>query len=187
MQVNNNTQSPNFGMALRINPKATENLKKCSIETIKKLQEAGEELKDTKFYHVAVDENLGCKIESEGKPYFGLFEDEENRITTSYGTKKEKDTNVTADNIIMIKQGNTSLGGVGKYIPYMESKPTYNAWGYNAYNQVGDIKQLSTIAKLLDKAAVAKYKEECAAAILKKAKEQEVSNAVDDLMKNYTK
>lgn len=54
MQINNNVQSPNFGMALKINPGARKALKECSLETVQNLQKAAEDLKDTKLFHVKV-------------------------------------------------------------------------------------------------------------------------------------
>ena len=60
MQVNNNVQSPNFGMALKLQKGSKEALKKLPMETIEKLQKAGEDLKDTqleilKYCDVLVD------------------------------------------------------------------------------------------------------------------------------------
>ena len=46
MQINNNVQSPNFGMALKISKGAKKALENCSNETIEELQKAGEALKD---------------------------------------------------------------------------------------------------------------------------------------------
>ena len=62
MQINNNYSSPNFGMALRISKGARKALENASFDEIEALEKAGKELKDTKFYHVAVDENLKCNL-----------------------------------------------------------------------------------------------------------------------------
>ena len=55
MQINNNMNSnPNFGMALKVSKGAREILENASDQTIKDLAKAGEELKDTKFWHLNV-------------------------------------------------------------------------------------------------------------------------------------
>ena len=48
MQIRNNLQSPNFGMALKIKQEAIESLRKAPLDNIIKLNKAGEELKDFK-------------------------------------------------------------------------------------------------------------------------------------------
>lgn len=57
MQVNNNVQSPNFGMALKIKPSATEYLTKESKNTLDTLGKLGEEFKDYKHWDLVVDNN----------------------------------------------------------------------------------------------------------------------------------
>lgn len=57
MQISNNMQSPNFGMALRIKSSALDSLKDMSRSDVEKLQKAGEALKDTKYYHLLIGEN----------------------------------------------------------------------------------------------------------------------------------
>ena len=47
MQVNNNVQSPNFGMALKIKCTAKD-LENAGAQVIERLGKAGEELADTK-------------------------------------------------------------------------------------------------------------------------------------------
>ena len=48
MQINNNVQSPNFGMALKISKGAKKALENCSNETIEELQKLKDEIKDLK-------------------------------------------------------------------------------------------------------------------------------------------
>ena len=64
MQINNNYSSPNFGMALRIKPEAMEALKKAPMETLETLEKIGDNLKDTKYYHMEILENLEPRITS---------------------------------------------------------------------------------------------------------------------------
>lgn len=56
MQVNNNV-SPNFGMALKIKPSATDYLKTQSKATLETLGKLGEEFKDYKHWDLEVDGN----------------------------------------------------------------------------------------------------------------------------------
>ena len=65
MQINNNYSSPNFGMALRIKPEAMEALKKAPMETLETLEKIGDNLKDTKYYHMEILENLEPRITSQ--------------------------------------------------------------------------------------------------------------------------
>ena len=58
MQVNNST-SPSF-RALIIEQGARNSLKECNMSQLTKVQEAGNLLKDTKFYNVRIDEKLKC-------------------------------------------------------------------------------------------------------------------------------
>ena len=60
MQINK-TNSPSFN-ALKISPKAAENLKKCDIETLKKIEKAGRDLANTKFVDMTISENLWCRL-----------------------------------------------------------------------------------------------------------------------------
>lgn len=70
MQINNNTSSPNFGMALKIKSSAMESLKKAPMETLESLEKIGADLKDTKYYHLEIGENLAPKITS---PYANKY------------------------------------------------------------------------------------------------------------------
>ena len=65
MQINNNYSSPNFGMALRIKPEAMEALKKAPMETLETLEKIGDNLKDTKYYHMEILKNLEPRITSQ--------------------------------------------------------------------------------------------------------------------------
>ena len=57
MQVNNN-YSPNFGMALRIDPKAAGKLRGQTMEYLQTLKKAGEECATHKHVDLLLDENL---------------------------------------------------------------------------------------------------------------------------------
>lgn len=71
MQVNKiSNNAASFGMALKITPAAKEALQNTTLETIQKLQKAGEELKDTKFYNLEIGEKLTPRIDS---PYANSY------------------------------------------------------------------------------------------------------------------
>ena len=72
MQINNNYSSPNFGMALKIKPEAMQALKKAPIETLETLEKIGDNLKDTKFYHLEIGEQASPRITS---PYANKYSD----------------------------------------------------------------------------------------------------------------
>lgn len=184
MQVNNNMQSQNFGMALRIKPGARKALEECSMDTIKTVQKAGEDLKNTKFFHVTIDET-GCKLESDKDAYFGLFKN--NEYKTHYGEKKEAGKMVTADNIIMIENENGStIAGVGRYVPYGKTEPFYNTWdALGSINDVKDVPVLSKLAKILDSVAIEKYNEQLAGKTAAELEKAEVSKAVGSLLDTF--
>lgn len=54
MQINNNPSVQNFGMALKIKPEALDVLKKKSPEYLKRVAQAGEDLKDTKYWDLEI-------------------------------------------------------------------------------------------------------------------------------------
>lgn len=74
MQIYNNYPSPNFGMALKIRPEAMEALKKAPMKTLESLEEIGNDLKDTKFYHLEIGEDIEPKITSSFAKYAGFFQ-----------------------------------------------------------------------------------------------------------------
>ncbi len=185
MQINNNVQSPNFGMALKISKGAKKALENCSNETIEELQKAGEALKDTKFFHVKIDDNLGAKIDSDENAYFGFFKTDE-YFANRNGVHKFGGKEVPDERIIMIENDRGTIAGVGRYVPYNETKPFYNTWGVlGAYKNVNDIKYLAKIAKILDSAAVSKYTQGVEQAALENAEKAKVSQAVSKLLDTY--
>lgn len=163
MQINNNYSSPNFGMALKISKGAKKALENASLDEIKALQKAGEDLKDTKFYHVSVDENLKCKLQADKNAYFGRFDT--NMYGTRYGSEKNSQgLSETARNIIIIHGKRSSSGsgvdlfGIARY--ENEGKPVFNVWnsGY-VLNGIDSLGGLTTAAKILDGVAADKYAE----------------------------
>ena len=172
MQIINNVQSPNFGMALKINKWAKKDLCKMSMKTIQDLQKAGEELKDTKYYHVVVDNNLEVGIKADKDAYFGPFK------------TKDYQAILYSDNDLRIRDNTEiySLYGVSRMFLDGSPNPIFCAWGPegSCYN-VLQIKSLTKIVKILDDAAVAKYAELDA----KMAEQAKVSGAVDKLLDTF--
>ena len=60
MQINN-SNSLSFN-ALKISPRAAESLRKCDVSTLKKVEQAGRDLANTKFVDVTISENLWCRV-----------------------------------------------------------------------------------------------------------------------------
>lgn len=161
MQINNNSSSQNFGMALKISKGARKALQNASLTEISNLQKAGEELKDTKFYHVAVDENLKCTLKADKDAYFDRFETPE--FITRYGTtRNSQGLTEQARNILLISKKNaynsSDLCGVARY--EKDGEPVFNVWG-NGYvlNNLDSIEQLAKATKILDGVAIDKYAE----------------------------
>lgn len=79
MQIMNNPNIPSskqasFGMALKITKPAMDALEKSSMETINKLAKIGEDLADTKYYHLEIGKDLKPRIDSiYANSYVGEF------------------------------------------------------------------------------------------------------------------
>ena len=189
MQVSNNVQSPNFGMALRINKNAQKALKELPFKTIEELQKAGEELKDTAFYHVGIfekDGKLSAALESDKDAYFGLFKDRNGYSATRNGRTKENGKEVIDDRIIMIARGGDDLYGVARYLPQGETTPFYNTWGlFGSLNSPTSVSHLAKVAKLLDGVAQEKYAEKEAQMAKEILEKEKVVSAVDNLMDKF--
>lgn len=187
MQINNNVQSPNFGMALKISKGAKEALKDLPMETIKDLQKAGEELKNTQFYHVKVNDELKAAITADKDAYFGQFQKlESGHSATRNGITKTNGKEVPDERKIMIDNEHGTIAGVARYVPYGETEPFFNAWGpVGAYNTVGDVPQLANLAKILDTAAAEQYSKNLQKTINSNIEKDKVSKAVDGLLDTF--
>lgn len=186
MQINNNCSSPNFGMALRISKGARKALENASFDEIEALEKAGKELKDTKFYHVAVDENLKCNLQANNNAYFGRFYT--NRLLTRYGTIKNKEglTEIARNKIIISGRppmgSDADLYGVARY--EHEGKPVFNVWdGDYALNDISNLDQLTSVTKILDGVAAEKYAE--ATSKTSQAARAKKNEAIENLLDSY--
>ena len=74
MQINNVTQSPNFGR-LVITKEAHPALKRCPTKLLEKLNEVGADLRSsTEYIDIEVGKDLSCKLKGIKDAYFGVFE-----------------------------------------------------------------------------------------------------------------
>lgn len=173
-----NVQSPSFGM-LRAKAAlpALRDSSTCTSKVVNQLSEAFDALKDTKFFHLEVGENLGCRIVGAKDAYFGPKSFERAKLGTS-------------DNVVMVqnalgleiykisKQDRTIdkefYGDLYKkdykeyeaYDEYNDKEswfPVYGRWGL-AFNTVDNLSTLVNKALQLDKVAVEKYNTEQKAA-----------------------
>lgn len=178
MQINNNPSVQNFGMALRVDKTARKVLEGQTPEMIESIVKAGRELADTKLYHVEIGADSVPKIVADKDAYFG--------VCNQAGLPKL--TRGAEENIVMINNDNgVATAGVARYVPYGQSVPFFNVWGtFNRpYNTLMDVERLASVAKALDKVAVAKYAEDLAKAEAEAAKAAEVSKAVDSLLNEF--
>lgn len=174
MQINNVT-SPNF-KALNIHPEAKAALKQCDMLQLTKIQEAGNLLKDTQFYNVAIDKHLNCSLEIAKDKFndffFGWFKPSE-----FWGEIKKGDGNVLLFDGLY---GISKLGGTF-------GKPAFNMWDFEGKPlTIKSIDSISKIAKELDIESVKRYKETVAAEEARKKSEVEINNKVDELLKEFS-
>lgn len=186
MQISNNYTSPNFGMALKISKGARKALESASLDEIEALEKAGKELKDTKFYHVAVDENLKCNLQANNNAYFGKFYT--NMFLTRYGTIKNKEglTEIARNKIIISGRppmgSDTDLYGIAKN--EINGKPVFNVWdGDYALNDISNLEQLTSLTKILDGVAVQKYAE--ATSKTSQAARSKENEAIEKLLDSF--
>lgn len=197
MEIRNNVQSPNFGMAFKINnvkgmPKALEKLPEKAIAS---LQEAGKILgkegdeKATKYYHVVVDlDNSGnpiVRLEADRDAYFGIFRHSMEDGSTYVGTPGVN------ENIIMLSKDygeyvGPYMAGVARYMSDGEVKPRFNAWIYSSLSCPEDASDLAEIAKILDSVAAQKAYGKSQVATQEAAKAEKISTDVANLMKDYS-
>lgn len=194
MQVNNNIQSPNFGMALKIEKGARKALQNCSLETLKDLERAGADLKNTKFYHVNVDDNLCCTLEGNKNAYWGPF-----RVADNYSVYLTEHNLERKDALIFkIPKLNVFDVGVTRICSETDAKPTYKLWGWDKYyEKPEDILRLTHVARVLDEVetnlqngimkvingiAVKKDDEVAVQTLLKQQKQAHVTKTIDNLI-----
>lgn len=192
MEVRNNVQSPNFGMALRIpkTQKMADALNELPKETLKEIIKAGEilgregEENATKFYHVKINEDLSCKLEADKDAFFGLFKTD--KYFSHYGQEIEKGQPVTSKRVIMISNNVGDIAGVARYVPLGETQPFFNVWGaVNGYSSINDITPLTKVAKILDDVAAEKAYQKTLKLADDAAEKAEKSKLTGNILDNY--
>lgn len=92
MQIQNNVNAPKFGMAMKIKPEAKPALEKASKRTLETLGKIGEDLKDTKYWHLSIGKDLVPTVEDQyiGR-YTGSFSASQNLFQKEFYNLKTKD------------------------------------------------------------------------------------------------
>ncbi len=155
MQINNNSSSQNFGMALKIKPEAMESLKKSSMNKLEVLGKIGEELKDTKFYNLEVGKDFAPRITSPyANKYVKSFEVENPAVRKSVSDSPE------FLNFKTVWDG-TEVSGLKKGDAF-NSCITYESKeaALDAYNRINSkettLEKAAELTKELDKAEIRK-------------------------------
>lgn len=182
MQVNNVQQSPNFGMALRIkSPKETAKaLKELPMDVIKSYQKAGEELKDTKFYHVEVGPDLKPQLVSEKGAFWGPTVDRYcgRRITR---LSREND-NLGVGNVYGVSRlygGDVAEDGMVHHNVWTDCGAVTD--GKNMFS----MGSLADVAKTLDAAAIDYANKEAAKKAAEEAAKTRAALEVDELISKF--
>lgn len=180
MQINNNSSSQNFGMALKIKPEAMESLKRASINQLEVLSKIGDDLKDTKVYNLEVGKDLAPRITSPyANKYVKSFEVENPAVRKSVSDSPE------FLNFKTVWDG-TELSGLKKGDAYnscisYESKEA----ALDAYNRINskttNLEKAAELTKELDNAAVRKAN----IAEAKKQAAQAVEDKANDLFSRF--
>ena len=173
MQVNKiSNNAASFGMALKITPAAREALQKTTMETIEKLQKAGEELKDTKFYHLEIGKNISPRIDSKyAASYVAPFKvqkprDEFLNIETIWDGTEVYD----------FKRGMKHTAA----IKFENKAAAMEAYG-KLKNMTSDFDKAVELTKLFDKRAIQRETRELA----EKEREQKIIAAANKLMEQF--
>ncbi|MCI1273794.1 MAG: hypothetical protein LKG27_05095 [Clostridiaceae bacterium] len=172
MKIDNINQSTNFGMALRINPSAQKALENAPLDTIKSLQRAGEELKDTKFCDLEIGENLTPRIDS---VYANAF-------VPPFTLIKPLDEFLT----IATKWDGTELNGLAKGSAYHASMKFENTKAaLEAYNSLKDIHTNLDRAIALTKMFDNEFIRKDAIENSKKVSQENIKHMAQDLMSKF--
>jgi len=175
MKIGSNTYSPNFGMSLKIDKNARPALKKLSRETLREMQKSGEDLKNTQFYDVKINNDLSAEITANGNAYFGEF------ITKDYVGKHDYGKPEGCESAILIskyeKDGFLPLASVLKYDwKLLDFRSHFKVFGpLGSCNNISHLKTLTQYAKLLDGVAVEKAN--------KSTEKQKFSKVMDNILK----
>ncbi len=169
MQVKSVQSSQNFGMSLRIkNPTETAKaLRELPIDVIRSYKEAGEALKDTKFYHVEVGPDLKPQIVSKKGAFWGPVKDMVNGRKISSLSHENDNLGIgRVYGVSRLRSGEAAEDGMVHH----------NVW--TSYDTVTDGKKAFTMESLAD---VATTLDAAAVDFAKKAAAQETAAAAAKL------
>ena len=182
MQIYNNVQSPNFGM-LRAKAAipALKDSAKSSPELVTKLNQAREQLKNTKYFHLEVGdkfikskndkfEHLGCRIVGDKDAYFGIksfknagYGDTKSVIMVKNDSGNDK-YNITQQSRTIDKDFYKEIyredyADYEQYSEHNEQEKWYPVYGFAGikYNTTRFLDELVELVLQLDKAAVDNY------------------------------
>lgn len=177
MQVNNNIQSPNFGMALKIGKGGREYLIKQSEEVLTKLGKIGEEMKEYKYWDFVVTEN-GFEAVEKGRNLPKCY---------AYPVILDNDayTNLHFTDRI---QFDTYVGG-----PYANKGEKVSVFYENLYpNEVNDVKKNFSGCSALERFAEfikfleRRYAEDADTITAQRLKDAKINGLVDDLVSKFS-
>lgn len=178
MQVNQST-SPNFKqLRIKRSPELVEVLKNSRPETLKNIQEAGNILKDTKFFDVVLKcfpntSSIHTEIVSPSKAYFGNFE-----------SKIFKNVIKSGENSISLDDTYRVYRNIDEYMDnsrasYLVVTDSHKVLG------LGSIKELSNIAVELDGAAIREYNKRIGASNAKDLYPRTSNALINDVLMNF--
>ena len=177
MQIMNNPNIPSskqasFGMALKITKPAMEALEKSSMETINKLAKIGDDLADTKYYHLEIGKDLKPRIDS-------VYANSYVRVFQPIAPQDEFLTFRTY-------WDGSEISGLKKGIDYYSTIQFANKEAaLNAYSKLNslhnDIDRAAALTKMLDNREIEKQAADSAAL----AERQAVKEAVSKLMEKF--
>ncbi|MGN0031035.1 MAG: hypothetical protein ACI37Q_03675 [Candidatus Gastranaerophilaceae bacterium] len=185
-------QSPNFGMALRINKNAQKSLKELPMESLNELKIIGERLKDTKYYHIGISDKNGdivAKLESDKGAYFGFFNDGPWGYHVKRYAGLEKDgKSIPDENEILIECDGAPVftKWVKRHFVPEKPEPVYDCRSVQgSLDNLKEIRELSDVAIILDEATVQKYAQELAKQKAQDEAKAATSKAVDNLLDEF--
>lgn len=147
MKIQNNIQTPSFGELIKT-PEARVAIKRCKdLQTINKLVQAQKDMAGTEYFDIVLGKDLKCKIRSLKEAFFGVFE------SPKYSNIRH---GVNED---ILELGEYTVARHSLY--KNDDEYGYNVWNNQEHEDIENAEHIETlvsIAKELDKAAIASEK-----------------------------
>lgn len=176
MQINR-LQSPNFGMALKIDNKAAANLKKSSLKVVENLREIGNELKDHQYVDMHITETLSPVVRPRncGNAYYDFF-----KPTKVDGSGLIVNTRWAGPESANLKRGDN----YSVYVKFADEKAAEAA--YERLSKAGaEGSYTREAAAEFTKALEESYAYKAQVAAAEKAMAQELDKATSDLLSEF--